>query len=343
MVSDKNNFNLSGPSHLTTVDWNNADDHRSVAASMVNGVYILEREHKKNRNGPQTLAPPWWEFFHFQLHHSIMDDKSICGAVYEFKPPASTSHLSIHKAPRYVIAFRGTILGKGSWICDIKSDILLFKNEITAYSRYEVGVKAVKEMVAEVGASNIWLAGHSLGSAMAMFAGKYMAKAGVYLQSFLFNPPLVSMPIEWIKDEKLKKYIRTTTSMITAAFNILPKNSRRKSALDVDFVALSSWVPCLFLNRADLICSEFIGYFENRKRMEEFGGRELLELTALNSIPNLLLVKTESEPMHVLPSADLIIYSSPSLKSTLHAHELCHWWSKEVSKKTTTLYQYRGK
>ena len=36
-------------------------------------------------------------------------------------------------------------------------------------------------MVAAVGDSNVWLAGHSLGSAMAMLAGKSMAKTGTFL------------------------------------------------------------------------------------------------------------------------------------------------------------------
>ncbi|KAA8520958.1 hypothetical protein F0562_011631 [Nyssa sinensis] len=67
MASERENFNQSGPLHLINVDWRNEDHRRSIAASLVQGVYVLERDRQENRQGSQALAPPWWEFFHFRL------------------------------------------------------------------------------------------------------------------------------------------------------------------------------------------------------------------------------------------------------------------------------------
>ncbi|KAF9609463.1 hypothetical protein IFM89_016462 [Coptis chinensis] len=36
--------------------WENAHHRRSVAASLVQGVYVLERDRQENRQGPHALA-----------------------------------------------------------------------------------------------------------------------------------------------------------------------------------------------------------------------------------------------------------------------------------------------
>ncbi|KAK4843162.1 hypothetical protein QYF36_004771 [Acer negundo] len=80
---------------------------RSVAASLVQGVYVVERDRQQNRKGSQALASPWWEFFNFQMLGQLKDnvDSSIFVAVYKFKPPASHSNLATVGCPCYVIAF----------------------------------------------------------------------------------------------------------------------------------------------------------------------------------------------------------------------------------------------
>ncbi|KAK7846142.1 gdsl esterase/lipase [Quercus suber] len=99
----------------------------------------------------EALATPWWESFHFQLHHKLVDNNdSIFGAIYEFKYPNPAPSF-----PQYVIAFRGTLM----------------KKEIVTW-------RQIKLQVTMSGGARVWLAGHSLGSAMALFAGKNMAKMG---------------------------------------------------------------------------------------------------------------------------------------------------------------------
>ncbi|XP_042504266.1 GDSL esterase/lipase At4g10955-like isoform X2 [Macadamia integrifolia] len=341
MTSERDIFSLSGPLHLTSVDWTNEHHRRSVAASLVQGVYVLERDRQLNRKGPESLAPPWWEFFHFQLLRQLVDnvDSSIFGAIYEFKPLPSNCHYSIQGAPRYVIAFRGTITKGESFTQDLKLDLLFIQNGLHGTPRFEIAMQAVRNMVAAAGALNIWLAGHSLGSAIAMLAGKTMAKTGVFLQAFLFNPPFVSAPIERIKDKKVKHGIRMANSFITAGLTFAIKGHHQCSASEDPFVILSAWVPCLFVNPADHICSEYVGYFEHRKKMEEIGAGGIEKLATRNSIGGLLLGKKESEPLHLLPSANLTVNLSPS-PDFKRAHGIHQWWIPDLLLQCK-LYQYR--
>jgi len=50
----------------------------------------------------------------------------------------------------------------------LNKDLIL--NELHRTSRFEIAMQFVQSFVTEVGDSNVWLAGHSLGSAMAMLA-----------------------------------------------------------------------------------------------------------------------------------------------------------------------------
>ena len=112
------------------------------------------------------------------------------------------------------VAFRGTLLKLKSLIWDLKLDFDIIRNGLHLTSRFEFAMQAVRNMVASVGSSNVWLAGHSLGSAMALLAGKTMAKTGIFLESFLFNSPFLSAPIEIIKDKKVKHGIRIASSVL---------------------------------------------------------------------------------------------------------------------------------
>ena len=85
----------------------NEDHRRSVAASLVQGVYVVEQDRQKKRKGSQALASPWWKSFNFQMLEQLEDDvdSSIIGAIYKFEPPAFHSNLPTDGCPCYVIAF----------------------------------------------------------------------------------------------------------------------------------------------------------------------------------------------------------------------------------------------
>lgn len=340
MASERDAFDLSGPLHLTFVQWDNPYHRMSVAASLVHGVYILERDRQEKREGPNALAPPWWTFFHFQLLRPLVDDvdSSIFGAIYEFKPPPSPRNDTLYRSPRYVVAFRGTLTNSGSVSRDIELDIHFIRQGLHKTSRSDIATQAVRNMVATVGDSNVWLAGHSLGSAMALLTGKTMATSGIFIESFLFNPPFTSAPLESIKDERLKHGIRIAGSVITAGLTLAMKAKAKQQQqqqhrdLSVDpFAALAAWVPGLFVNPSDHICSEYIGYFEHRRKMEEIGAGVIERLATQNSLGGLLMSAfgKESEPLHLIPSASLTVNVTP-VNDFKEAHGIHQWWKPDL-------------
>lgn len=314
------------------------DNHQtSVAACLVQGVYIQERDRQQNRRDSNALAPPWWEFFHFQLLSQLKDDadSSIFGAIYELTPPASSSKLMANGTPRYVIAFRGTLTKPGSVSRDLELDLQLIQNGLHSTSRFEIGMQAVRNMVAAASESNVWLAGHSLGAAMAMLAGKTMAKSGKFLQAYLFNPPFFSAPIERIADQRVKHGLRFAGSVITAGLALASKkHTIVKSMIQDPFDALAAWVPSLYVNPADHICSEYIGYFEHRNRMKEIGAGSIEKLATQHSLGGLFMNviggKESSDPLHLIPSANLITNSATS-RDFLDAHGIHQWWQPDLN------------
>ncbi|XP_072961661.1 GDSL esterase/lipase At4g10955-like [Typha angustifolia] len=332
MASEKDVFDISGPTHLTSINWTCEHHRRSVAASLVQAVYVLERDRQLNRHSLEAFAPPWWEFFYFEPIRLLVDDAdlSIFGAIFEFKPP-SVPYTSALNAPRFVIAFRGTITKKESISRDLSLDLHLIKNGLHQTSRFQIAMQAVRNVASTFSNSIIWLAGHSLGSAMANLTGKNMVKMGIILDTFLFNPPFLSAPIERIQDKTVKQGIRIASSFITAGLTVALQGRREKPASEDSFTILSSWVPCLFVNPSDHICSEYIGYFKHRKKMEEIGAGSIERLATQNSIGDLFLraMGKESEPLHLLPSANLTINlsHSPDFK---WAHGIHQWWRPDL-------------
>ncbi|XP_050253289.1 GDSL esterase/lipase At4g10955-like [Quercus robur] len=344
MPPEKQIFLESGPGHLTAkVDWSDKHYRRSVVASLVKGVYILERNRQKsqkNRQEPQALAPPWWESFHFQLSQTLIDNKdsSIFGAIYEYKyPPSSCSSRNI---PHYVIAIRGTLIKRRTWSQDFKLNFQCFFNELHQSSRFQQAVEFLRKTVKSKGESSVWLAGHSLGSAMALLAGKEMAKEGHLIETYLFNPPFFSALLESvIKDERVKFGIHLATSVFKtglAGLNFVVNGGQA----DDPFAVLSPWVPYLFVNPDDPICSKYATYFEHRKKMEDNGVEEFEMVATKNSTWNLCLsvlrMDSGSEPLHLLPSADLTInrVQFPDIEGVVddykkfkRAHSLQQWWN----------------
>ncbi|MCL7046130.1 hypothetical protein MKW94_014788 [Papaver nudicaule] len=265
-------FEASGLSRLTTVDWQNENHQRSIAASLVQGVYALKNARQKN----QQVCQAWWASFDFQLTDKLTDDSdsSIFGAVYEFIPKPKNNH-SI-EAPTYVIAFRGTMIRKETWARDMKLNIKIMKNKLHRSSCIEKAIQAVKSKASVKGAT-IWLAGHSMGSAIAMLAGKDMAKTGKFLASYLFNPPFVAYPMK-------SGILVATTFMITAAATVFVRDNQERQHSENVFNDLSKWAPKLYLHPSDPICSGYILYFKLLEKMQRYGVGFVGRLAAPNSL-----------------------------------------------------------
>ncbi|KAI8565047.1 hypothetical protein RHMOL_Rhmol03G0230600 [Rhododendron molle] len=338
MASARQNFGLSGPVELTFVDWKNPFHRRSVAASLVQGVYILERDRQEKRQGRHALAPPWWDFFNFQLFRILVDndDQSIFGAVYEFRfPPSDNNYQLVQKPPRYIIAFRGTIIKPGSRSQDLKLGLQFVRDRLQQSSRFKLAMEAVQSTVFFAGCTNIWLAGHSLGSAIALLAGKNMVKMGGFIETYLFNPPFPTDPLEQIKNQTLKHGVRCA-SAITAGVAVALSSHRRRAQIDDSF---AGWVPYLFLNPSDPLSAGYIRNFKQReKRIKKTQREKMMEIahgaiarfakqnSSLSGRSQFSVARgRESEASHLLPSAYLTINLS-STKCFNQAHGIHQWW-----------------
>ncbi|MCL7036299.1 hypothetical protein MKW94_017620 [Papaver nudicaule] len=317
--NDINDFKVSGPSHLTPVNWQDERYRRSVIASLVKGVYVLKSDHRKHL----ALAPPWWESFHFKLLRYLTDEKdySIFGAVYEYIPEAEG-------APKYVIAFRGTMVKHDSYLGDMKLNMNVLLNKLHRRSRFKIAMKAVEKMVSEKGDSSIWLAGHSLGASIAMIVGKTMAKEGILLETYLYNPPFIAFPVELIPGKIVRHGILVTRTLVIAGLAaVLQSKKDRQQSADL-FATLSQWLPKLFLNASDFICSEYIAYFEHREMLESCGVGVLANFATRHSMQGLLFNfvgkdNWSEEKSHLIPSACVTTSCHPN------AHFLSQWFTDD--------------
>ncbi|KAE8672376.1 GDSL esterase/lipase [Hibiscus syriacus] len=159
---------------------------------------------------------------------------------------------------------------------------------------------------------------------------------GNFLEAFLFNPPFLSAPIETIKDKKVKHGLRIAGSVITAGLALAAKGKNpRTRQSEGTFAALSAWTPSLFVNPADHICSEYVGYFEHRKKMEEIGAGAIERLATQHSLGGLFMSVVgkggeAAEPLHLLPSANLTVNLSRS-DDFKQAHGIHQWWRPDLN------------
>ncbi|KAI3854509.1 hypothetical protein MKX03_033416 [Papaver bracteatum] len=240
-------------------------------------------------------------------------------------------------APKYVIAFRGTSTRKDTFIGDMSCNANLFINKLHRRSRFRNAIQAVENMVSEKGADNIWLAGHSLGASVAMLAGKTMAKEGNFLESYLYNPPFIAAPIEFIPSEIVRNGILVSCSLITLSLAAALQDDKERQQSEDLFTTLSPWVPNLFLHPADTICSGYIAYFEQREMLESWGLENVGRLATRHSWQGLFMnaigVEDWSEELHLIPSACVTTSCNPE------SHKLRQWFTDD-SVSDPKLYRY---
>eukprot|EP01018_Ginkgo_biloba_P022323 Gb_02551 [translate_table: standard] len=328
-------FQLSGPRHLSSIDWCDSNHRRCIAASLVQGVYVQERDRQDHRQGAgQALADMWWSFFKFKLKEVLLDriDGSIFGSVYKFSKKAAGLQSRPPGVPKMVVAFRGTVTTPDSFARDLELDLELLRNGLHKTCRYEMGLDAVRRSVSKHGSEHGWIAGHSLGAAMAMLVGRKMAEEGYFLEAYLFNPPFFSAPLERIKNQKLKRGLHVALSMVTAGLALTLRDECSRMEAQNAFAVLRAWVPWLFVNPKDDVCSAYLGYFANRRRMHEMGAGNIANLAAQHSITDIILCAfgKESKPLHLIPSARLSVSLSPSAPDFKRAHGIHQWWAPNL-------------
>ncbi|KAG2558702.1 hypothetical protein PVAP13_8NG351100 [Panicum virgatum] len=300
---------------------NNEEHRRCIAACLVKATSIMEEHRRANDMG---LAPPWWQSFHFDLQDLLKcctenAEEFIYGAVFKSRHPVYHQP----SAPNYIFAFRGTMPRPAKSIQDLYNDIKVMLSELPCCKRTEKARQAVINMLLPMAKGNVqvWLAGHSLGALLALEVGKAMAEHhGIYLQTFLFNPPIVSpMPAFNLlhATEAAKRDVFTWSYRFKAALGatVMRKHSDRMERL---FQCLSSWVPELYVNDRD-----FIDYFEQRHMVEERIGREAMKLSYRDML--FRLIGSDKEQPHLLPSVRMWKTST----TLFDAHGLMQWWKPD--------------
>jgi hypothetical protein len=139
----------------------------------------------------------------------------------------------------------------------------------------------------------------------------------------------------------VKNGIRFFGSVLTAGLDIA-MNSDKKSSSNDSFAALSAWIPNLFVNPSDFICSEYIGYFKHRIKMEEIGAGSIEKIATQNSVGSLMMsaIVKKSEPVYRIPSALLTVNLTIQPQSIMEAHGIDQWWKLDLHLKSE-LHKYK--
>ena len=145
-----------------------AKHKRAVMACLVRAVSLLESDRQWKSEGSEAQAPQWWKTFHFELCEpfkeeddntqklKVEDDntqKPIIGAIFEFMFPKTHNHLD--KAPRFVIALRGTMLKMATCFSDLGSDWDILTNNLHQSRRYEKVLSIAMNKVQSAGVRKV--------------------------------------------------------------------------------------------------------------------------------------------------------------------------------------------
>ena len=91
--------------------------------------------------------------------------------------------------PKYLLAIRGTIVSQYD---DIKKDIKI-AGEVLYLSEGLSVMRLLRAITSKYNPHDIWVAGHSLGAALALIATRSLAiDHGVVINPHLFNPPYLT-------------------------------------------------------------------------------------------------------------------------------------------------------
>lgn len=382
----------SSPATMINVNWDSHEHRRCIAACVVNGTYATESDEYMNRmHTGEALAPAWWKSFSFRRLKTLRYECecllcetktrllssssgahrpcSIYGAILEHVPPAAGALRDHPSAPRYIVAFRETILRRHQQhqqhqyeqqhqhtvFCDMHLNLRILVNKQHGCGRFRDARKEVGRLLdsvadgSHVAPAAVWLVGHSLGASIALNVGRDMPTKGCYLPTFLFNPPQVSLAPSMLPQalpRVAKRVVYPTSYAVKAALGstVLKRQERDMEAL---FQTLAPWVPELYVHERDIVCQGFIDYFEQRQKMLD-RLRPVAEVAMKLSLRDMLISFHSTEPAesgdgervrpHLLPSARLWKNSSYH-----YAHGLEQWWKPDSELRlTSSRYSDRG-
>ncbi|XP_030949949.1 GDSL esterase/lipase At4g10955-like [Quercus lobata] len=176
-------------------------------------------------------------------------------------------------------------------------------------------------------------------------------KVLLYLAINYVRNMVTSSRARWIKNNIVSfgNHLTKSKSVDKASLSRSGKGHRQHVAQAHEiFVALSNWVPYLFVNPDDPVSSEYIHYFENRQKMLELGFENVVTIASMMTMRMALGIDSSSEAIHLIPSAILTINKVEFhqdihglcgfIKEKEFAHQLQQWWSPDSSSQS---WEYR--
>ncbi|GLJ13099.1 hypothetical protein SUGI_0205160 [Cryptomeria japonica] len=258
-MADKDGIDVTELAHLAIPNWGDVVHRRCIAASLVNVVYLLQT----NKN----QAKQWCDLLQFDVMETAIDenDKSIFGAVFQWQ---GTVKAGSGGPPSEVVAFRGTIFRPKTILEDLALDLKVATAHLDSLCRVDKGLQYLRRSIQRNGSHSIWLAGHSLGAAIALVVARKLQREERHnLEAHLFNPPFFSPSFPQLKLfekigktllatckaspslhftqlDKVFKIIQGTSEALAASMGL--KDEKKLLELYADFLVVSNWTPNIY-------------------------------------------------------------------------------------------------
>lgn len=310
--------------------WRLHNHRRAIMASLVKGVYRMEKDRAKglwkepsHHHKDTARTPVWWQSFHYDMVRPVVEENgtgTVFAAVYR-----SRLHHPKLGAPKIVVAMRGTLLRR----MDLDADIHILFHRLSSHQRFDMVLRVVREEVARFGPNCVCLAGHSKGAALALLVGRKLAEEGFDLEAHLFNPPHPSLPSQPMHlPDGVASTARIVHNVVANTLAHVLQHANTRNHEKDTFLAIRNWLPHLYINSQDPVCSSYIGYFEVNRHLPElkdrwFGFALSRTPRSIRGILRSYVGNTSCRPDHLIPSAYLHVnHVASSLQS---AHQLHQW------------------
>ncbi|GLJ24845.1 hypothetical protein SUGI_0475260 [Cryptomeria japonica] len=312
---------------LANPDWRDPKDRRRIAACLLNVVYQLERGNE--------MVNEWCNLLKFEVAEKITEtiqgNERIFGAVFKWVGESRrVGEVEELQFPSEVVAFRGTI-SEGIYVLrkDIENIWKAINARHASMSGVDIGLHYLQRSIERQRPHNIWIAGHSLGAAIAVAAVRKMKREDRdKIEAHLFNLPFLSPRLPEVKffemvGRALAAVRDSWRSLALCAPNALDYkmiDDEILRGLYNDFIGVRDWIPNIYVGNSDPISCSYIPYFEKMQGIYEQRSRSLYERMKYLFC---FEVAQERTPCHLLPSARLFVKDTNN-------HHLGQWWSRSL-------------
>lgn len=334
---------------------------REVLAVLVHCVYFRDLEHRAELKLAKALGyqdedaekagREHWQPMAYEEIGADVDAKKLkkLGLAF-FRPMAGDPHPN-KNAPRLAIVLRGT-LPLPQFVRDLGADAEIGLEILPESKRVmqcqDLILKVVNDFLDQGRSQDqICMAGHSLGAGIALLIGKHLVSAhDIHIDTHLFNPPLLTLATiatgEFLPGKRVQRLLDATVrrlvrklydEMEASGVGTLHHNDPMDSVeaeekLDAEwkeFKKLRNWIPHFYLNPSDIICLQYIRYYE---KQHEMATEENVEKSKQARITRRVFKKWFGKDVNIIsnvvPSADVWI-SRQYKTNLLLAHSLKQW------------------